>query len=195
MPPVRSYHHGNLRATLFQHAEQVLAEGGDLSLRELARRAGVSHAAPRRHFADKQELLDELARDGFRRLGDTLSKALTAGSFDERMLAWARAYVRFATEHAALLDLMFTGKHHSPVLAESADRAFASAFTLFQEGQSTGAIIQGDLERVATPALAAFHGLAALINAGMLRAERLDEVVAEAVERVTLGLRPRSVGS
>lgn len=194
MPPVRTYHHGNLRVALLTHAENVLAEGGELSLRELARRAGVSHAAPRRHFADKQVLLDELALDGFRRLGAHLSAALEAASFDERLLAWARAYVRFASEHRALLDLMFAGKHRSAALGEAANAAFASAFTLFQEGQAAGEIVAGDLERIATPALAAFHGLAALANAGMLRAEDLDALVADATERLTLGLRPRSVG-
>src|SRR5688572_681019 len=106
MPPVRTYHHGNLRATLLGHAERVLDEGGELSLRELARRAGVSHAAPRRHFPDKQELLDALALDGFRRLRAQLDVALAS---EDPMLAWAQTYVRFATEHAALLDLMYTG--------------------------------------------------------------------------------------
>ena len=194
MPPVRTYHHGNLRATLLTHAEEVLAEGGELSLRELARRAGVSHAAPRRHFADKQQLLDELALDGFRRLGTHLSAALDEASYDERMLAWARAYVRFASEHRALLDLMFAGKHRSAAMGEAANQAFASAFALFREGQESGEIIAGDLERIATPALATFHGLAELINAGMLRAEDLDTLVADATERLALGLRPRSVG-
>ena len=194
MPPVRSYHHGNLRVTLLAHAERVLAEGGELSLRELARRAGVSHAAPRRHFADKQQLLDELALDGFRRLGAHLSAALDEASYDERMLAWARAYVRFASEHRALLDLMFAGKHRSAAMGEAANQAFASAFALFREGQESGEIIAGDLERIVTPALATFHGLAELINAGMLRAEDLDTLVADATERLALGLRPRSVG-
>ena len=68
----RPYHHGNLRAALLAQAERTLADGGDLSLRELARQIGVSHAAPRRHFAGKQALLDALAEDGFERLGAEL---------------------------------------------------------------------------------------------------------------------------
>ena len=109
----RPYHHGNLRAALLESAEQTLDEGGELSLRELARQVGVSHAAPRRHFAGKQALLDALAEDGFERLGNDLRSALAAAgpSFDARLLAFGRAYVRFATEHAALLELMFAGKH------------------------------------------------------------------------------------
>ena len=78
MTTARSYHHGNLRAALLERAEAVLAEGGELSLRELARQVGVSHAAPRRHFPDKQALLDALAMDGFERLGAELSAALAA---------------------------------------------------------------------------------------------------------------------
>ena len=63
----RPYHHGNLRSELLSCAERALSEGGlaQLSLRDLARQVGVSHAAPRRHFADKQALLDALAQDGF----------------------------------------------------------------------------------------------------------------------------------
>src|SRR3954471_17165737 len=101
----RPYHHGNLRPALLEAAERALARGGELSLRELAREIGVSHAAPRRHFADKQALLDALALDGFERLGREMAAALAqAGpAFADRLGALARTYVRFATEHGALL--------------------------------------------------------------------------------------------
>lgn len=176
MPPARSYHHGNLRSTLLEHAEEVLAESGELSLRELARRAGVSHAAPRRHFADKQELLDELALDGFQRLGDALAVALAS---DDPLDAWARTYVRFATEHAALLDLMYAGKHTSPSaprLTEAGDRALRPSLALFES------------ERSAMVAFATFHGLAALINGGMFPSEDLDALVTDAVAQIRRGL-------
>src|SRR5262249_42865731 len=72
------YHHGRLRAALLTEAERVLREDGieALSLRELARRAGVSHAAPRRHFTDRQALLDALAEAGFTRLADEMHAAI-----------------------------------------------------------------------------------------------------------------------
>ncbi|MCL7021084.1 TetR family transcriptional regulator, partial [Vibrio vulnificus] len=75
-----AYHHRNLRATLLEAAERSLRENGaeQLSLRELAREAGVSHAAPRRHFADRQALLDALAESGFARLGAELRTARDA---------------------------------------------------------------------------------------------------------------------
>jgi len=192
----RPYHHGNLRVALLESAEQTLNEGGELSLRELARQVGVSHAAPRRHFADKQALLDALAEDGFERLGDDLRSALAAAdpSFEARLLAFGRAYVRFATEHAALLELMFAGKHRpgaADSLRAAADRAFEAPLALIAEGQAGGEVVPGDPERVSIVAWAALQGLASLVNAEMLERAGLDEVVADAVHRLLLGLRPR----
>ena len=92
----RPYHHGNLRAALLERGRAHAApSGGELSLRELAREVGVSHAAPRRHFADKQALLDALAEDGFERLGRELRGRVggAGDDFDARLLAFARAYV------------------------------------------------------------------------------------------------------
>src|SRR3954467_5550614 len=74
----RPYHHGNLREELLREGERALESGGaaGLSLREVARAIGVSHAAPRRHFADKQALLDALAEAGFARLGADLDRVV-----------------------------------------------------------------------------------------------------------------------
>jgi AcrR family transcriptional regulator len=191
----RPYHHGNLRAALLEQAERTLAEGGDLSLRELARQVGVSHAAPRRHFAGKQALLDALAEDGFERLGGELRAALAgADGFDARLQAFAHAYVEFATEHAALLELMFAGKHRpgaDPSLRQAADRAFEVPLALILEGQARGDVVAGDPESVGMVAFAAAHGIAALANNQMLGDADLDSIVADAVERLVLGLRPR----
>src|SRR6478735_5804721 len=113
----RPYHHGNLRSEILEQAERTLTErgAGELSLRELAREVGVSHAAPRRHFRDKQALLDALAENGFERLGADLDRAMSrAGSgFRARLAAFAKAYVRFATRNGPLLELMFAGKHRA----------------------------------------------------------------------------------
>jgi AcrR family transcriptional regulator len=194
----RPYHHGNLRSALLSCAERTLSErgAGQLSLRELARQVGVSHAAPRRHFADKQSLLDALAQDGFERLGRELREAMeaAAGAFHARLLAFAQTYVRFATQHAALLELMFAGKYrpgaaHS--LRAAADSAFEAPLSLISEGQAAGEVVPGDPERVAIVAWAALQGLVAMVNSGMLDDAALDDLVADAVERVVLGLRPR----
>src|SRR3954451_7072520 len=85
----RPYHHGNLREALLDAGERALETGGvqNLSLRELAREVGVSHAAPRRHFPDKQALLDALALGGFERLGTAMASAMAAAGpdFDARL--------------------------------------------------------------------------------------------------------------
>src|ERR1700686_537001 len=141
----RPYHHGNLREALLQAAERTVRERGvqDLSLRELAREVGVSHGAPRRHFPDRQALLDALAEAGFARLGAELRGAVASAGedFEPRLQAIAAAYVRFATRDAALLELMFAGKHseESGRLHEAADRAFAVLLELIQQGQEQGA--------------------------------------------------------
>jgi AcrR family transcriptional regulator len=193
MATARPYHHGNLRSALLEAAERSLGGSGELSLRELAREVGVSHAAPRRHFADKQALLDALAEDGFDRLGRELDAAMGAagGSLREQLGAFARAYVRFATVHGALLELMFAGKHRpgAEALREAADRAFAGPLALFAGAQASGGIVPG--ERAGIVALATLHGIASLAKGGMLGDEDLDEVVDEAVERLVDGLRPR----
>ena len=193
----RPYHHGNLREALLLAGERALESGGSatLSLRELAREVGVSHAAPRRHFPDKQALLDALALAGFERLGAALATAIAGGDrFDTRFLALAREYVGFATDHPALIELMFASKHEAgapPELAEAADRAFAPALQTVVDGQAGGAVAPGDPERIAKIAFAMLQGLVAIASNGMLDDTPLDALLDEAVERLLLGLRPR----
>lgn len=194
----RPYHHGNLREALLAAGERALESTGaaNLSLRELAREVGVSHAAPRRHFADRQALLDALALNGFEHLGAQLDAALSdAGQdFKPRILALARAYVGFATTRPALIELMFASKHQagaSPALAQAADRAFAAALAVVADGQAAGAVVPGDPERLAKVAFALLQGLVAIANNDMLDGQPLDALRDEAVERLLLGLAPR----
>lgn len=194
----RPYHHGNLREALLEAGERALEEHGaqNLSLRELAREVGVSHAAPRRHFADKQALLDALAQDGFERLGRELRAAIEGAGedFEARLAALAGAYVRFATRHAALLELMFANKHRPDAadsLRAAGEAAFAAPLALITDGQASGAVVPGDPEAVATVAWATVQGLASIANAGMLDDAALEGLVGGAVERLVLGLRPR----
>jgi AcrR family transcriptional regulator len=193
----RPYHHGNLRSELLASAEETLRErgAGELSLRELAREVGVSHAAPRRHFRDKQALLEALALDGFERLARELDQATAAAGadFTDRMTALATAYVRFATRNAALLELMFATKHRpgaTDAVREAAERAFTAPLALVAEGQREGEVAAGEPERLAMVAFAAFHGLAAMANSGLIDPAGLDGMVADAVDRIMQGLRP-----
>jgi AcrR family transcriptional regulator len=189
----RPYHHGNLRTALLAAAERTVRERGvrELSLRELARDAGVSHGAPRRHFPDRQALLDALAESGFLRLGTELRAAFDdAGEdFETRLRAVAAAYVRFATEDAALLELMFAGKQHEQtgVLHDAAERAFGVMLELIAQGQEQGALESGDPERVGLVLFATIQGIAALVTGGIVAAEQIDELVADATERFLRG--------
>ncbi|WP_314176278.1 TetR/AcrR family transcriptional regulator [Streptomyces winkii] len=197
MLSARSYHHGNLRAALLDRAEQTVREHGveALSLRQLARDTGVSHGAPRRHFGDRQALLDALAEDGFVRLGQDLDGAVRDAEPDctAQLQALAGAYVRFATRHAALLELMYAGKHREGAesVHEAADRAFAVSLGVISAAQESGELVPGDPESLAQVALATLHGLTALANSGMLDGQDLESVVPDAVEKLLSGLRRR----
>jgi AcrR family transcriptional regulator len=193
----RPYHHGNLRAALLEQAELTLSERGAqaLSLRQLAREIGVSHAAPRRHFPDRQALLDALAEDGFDRLGDALARAVqcAGAAFGARLHALGQAYISFATRHAALLELMFAGKQRpgADSVRESGDRAFATPLAVIVEAQAAGELQAGDPGRVAIVAFATLQGLAAMANGGMIEAAPVDAVVTDAIDQLLDGLRPR----
>jgi AcrR family transcriptional regulator len=191
----RPYHHGNLRTALLAQAERTVRERGvqDLSLRELARETGVSHGAPRRHFPDRQALLDALAQMGFARLGAELRAAAdSAGEdFQARLRATAAAYIRFATQDAALLELMFAGKHReqSGALSQAAERAFSVMLELIQQGQAVHALVPGEPERVGLVLFATIQGIAALLNGGMVGADKLDELVGDAITQFLGGSR------
>ncbi|MFE7277796.1 TetR/AcrR family transcriptional regulator [Streptomyces sp. NPDC057623] len=118
--PRRPYHHGDLRRAVLAAALDAIAADGPsaLSLRDLARRAGVSHAAPAHHFKDRTGLLTAIAAEGFGLLADTLHEA---GDLKD---AGVR-YVRFAREHPAHFQVMFT-----PELLRSEDLELTTARTL-----------------------------------------------------------------
>nr|WP_031225439.1 TetR/AcrR family transcriptional regulator [Streptomyces roseochromogenus] len=197
-PPSRPYHHGDLRAALLKSAERTLRDkgAGALSLRELARDIGVSHAAPGRHFKDKQALLDALALDGYERLNRALTTAtLHPGlDFEGRMTALARAYLGFAVENPELLELMFARKHDpdsSDRLAAAVDQSLGSLTRMVADAQERGEIVPGDPERITMVAAASLHGLAALIASCALDAEEAMNGLAEHVHLLLNGLRPR----
>jgi len=199
MSPARTaYHHGNLREALLECAEQMLERTGvgEVSLREVARQTGVSHGAPRRHFPDKQALLDALAENGFERLGRELDAAVQEvdGPFTARFTAFARAWVNFASRHPALLDMMFASKNRPQAdsLRRAADRAFATSSAMICEAQARHDIVDGDNDQAATAILATVQGLTALIVSGMLRDRPPDVLIADTIETLVEGLRPRS---
>ncbi|HTU96263.1 MAG TPA: TetR/AcrR family transcriptional regulator [Solirubrobacteraceae bacterium] len=193
--PERPYHHGNLRRALLDAAERTVRERGvgELSLRELARDVGVSHGAPRRHFPDRQALLDALAQSGFERLRTELRAAVDGAgdAFEPRLHATAAAYIRFATADPALLELMFTVKHREGAgdLQEAADRTFAVMMEVVVQGQAEGHLEPGDPERVGLVLFATIQGIAALLTGGMVAPEQLDELLSDSIAHFLRGSR------
>jgi len=121
----RSYHHGDLRAALLRSAEKILEKEGieALKVRQVARRAGVSHGAPYRHFPDRETLLAALAAEGYAMLGKAQREAAAAGG----LRGMGEAYVQFAIDYPQRFRLMFGGQlqiARHPALREVATKTF-----------------------------------------------------------------------
>ena len=166
-----SYHHGNLRDDLVQAALELLRRGSEeeLTLRAVARRAGVSQTAPYRHFSDKGALLAAVAETGFSKLDVRCKSALSkAKDPEQRLHRLGTAYVRFALEEPALYRLMFGAelgqfKREYPVLADGAkqvhDLLRSTVAALLPDADAAA----DDVETACVAAWSLVHGLASLL--------------------------------
>jgi AcrR family transcriptional regulator len=171
--PKGAYHHGDLRAALLDASSEILRQKGvaALTLRSVAARLGVSHAAPRHHFADKDALLSAVSARGFRRLADAMLEA-AAGERDpvRRLELTGVEYVRFALAEPELFRLIFGRRdaNVTPELAEAGARAYD---VLVEEARGALLAAGGDLARlpaVVTAAWSLVHGLSLLLLDGRL---------------------------
>jgi len=174
--PTRQYHHGNLRSALIEAAIPLLEAHGPaaLSLRELAKAAGVSHAAPYRHFRDKTELLEEIAVLGY----DTLSQAcqraqrLYADDPAKQLVEAGVGYLLFVVEQPRVAHLMFGGMIElnacGELLRQAADTAFKNLVAIVENGVQVGVFKAAPAEELTIAAWSMVHGLATLITSGML---------------------------
>ena len=157
MPSVtRPYHHGDLRPALLRAAVETITEAGAaaMSLREVARRAGVTHAAAAYHFGDKAGLFTAIAAEGYRELGEALQETVEAG---RGFLEMGVAYVRFAVTHRAHFEVMYRPELHHPDDPEiSRARAAAAALLYGTPSPDTGQLAAG------AAAWSLVHGLATL---------------------------------
>jgi AcrR family transcriptional regulator len=162
-----AYHHGDLRAALVRAALELLEESGasELSLRGVARRAGVAPSAPYRHYPDRDALLSAVAAVGYRELTEKLATAHPSPSTPDDLAAVAVAYVEFARQRPALFRVMFGG----PCDRDSSERAAATAAVSAYVGAiAERAFPQGDKEALSTAIWALVHGLAFLHLDGKL---------------------------
>jgi AcrR family transcriptional regulator len=174
MKKKKPYHHSNLREVLLASAVQLIAEAGpgDFTLREVARRAGVSHNAPYRHFQDREALLAAVAAQGYLELNDAMLEASNREPDSRNRLKRAGlAYVAFALRRPEHFTVMFEtvlSKESHPEAAAASELAFSTLVRLVENAQSTGQITAGDSLPFALLAWTMVHGIAKLAITGRL---------------------------
>jgi AcrR family transcriptional regulator len=181
------YHHGNLREALLEKAAEAIEEDGigALSLRAVARRAGVSHGAPAHHFRDKTGLLTALATRAMDRFRDSLADAArdVGGPEREKLRAMGEAYVRFAAEHPALFRIITRSefmRRHDTEFAASYQATFDMVKDRVVAAQSEGWGRNLDPMALVITAWSTAHGLATLWLEGALE-DRVGPVDLEAM--------------
>lgn len=186
----KSFHHGQLRKALIEAAVVVLERGGPagISLREVARLAGVSHNAPYRHFPTREALLAAVAEHGFGLLRSEFHAA-QAAAHENQVVAIGNAYLSFALHHPNLFQLMFGSQiewQAYPALGQAAEEAFGMLqAAIVAEGSSLP-------REAAIGAWALVHGLAHLTVDGRLAADLRDDAAdGQLLERIAkvFGLR------
>ena len=169
------YHHGDLRRSLLTHAAALLEEVGSdaLSIRELARRAGVSPRAPYQHFADKEALLSALATDAFKAFGEALAAADGVAPPGRSIEEQAVAYVQFARAAPGRFRLMFGPRRTQPQDDLAAAKAFA--FSVLRAAAERVAAPGDDVRASALGYWSFAHGLAVLLIDGRVHEELSDD--------------------
>jgi len=200
------YHRANLKQSLLDAAVGLIGEVGPqtFTLREVARRAGVSHNAPYRHFQDKDDLLAAVAAQGFDRLTEAMKKAMTKGrSAAERLSLAGRGYVQFALQWPQHVLVMFESPKPAeprPEHAEAAQCAFQTLLDAIAAAQLEGSLPKGDPQRFAVVAWSGVHGLAKLAIGGQVPfnakqtlefANYLTQVLASGMANTASGARRR----
>ncbi|NJM98235.1 MAG: TetR family transcriptional regulator [Phormidesmis sp. RL_2_1] len=191
MTSKKTYHHGDLREALIAAALIILKtkDAKSLSLREVARQAGVSHTAPYRHFADKSALLAAVAEEGFIEFGQYLQAAVTPDNPLQSLQATGEAYVQYALDYPTHFRLMFSGSPPQCDSPESlqiaANKTFQTLVEVILAGQALGVMKAGNADELALAPWALVHGLAMLLLDGMLPGT--EEMTMDLVRSVIAG--------
>lgn len=199
----RPYHHGNLRKALLDAALELLDEQGAeaLSLREVARRAGVSHAAPYRHFEDKDALVAAVAEVSFDELTATMRSRMAPfehGSVAS-LLASGHGYVEYAVTRPSRFRVVFgpvlgrlagsaEGRRRHPSLCAAGDRCYGVMLGAVTAAQARGVVREGDCRPLAHVAWSTVHGLSSLLLDGQLGIALTDRSAIETIAETTLRL-------
>lgn len=174
--PEKTYHHGDLKNALIEAGIDILAEKGvgGLSLREAARKAGVSHAAPYAHFADKQALIAAIATDGHKKIHDKISQVIEQFPGDplRQLVETAWAYVEFGFEEPDHFKITFSSivekERDYSALVEMTGENFEAIQQLVERCQAAGVLRAGEPELVAVGVWGLVHGFVSLVQEGQV---------------------------
>jgi AcrR family transcriptional regulator len=199
MTSKKTYHHGDLRQALIDTAIALIAEQGikNWSLREVARRIGVSHTAPYRHFVDRDALLAAVGEKGFQELCEHLQETLAKipNKPDERLQAIGIAYVQYAIAHPCEYEVMFRyspkDENQYPALTEAGAKAFALLVDAIALGQEASVFRQENPRELALVAWSLVHGLSMLAIDGQLKI--LESKTIEAIASFTTQMLNRGL--
>jgi len=170
----RPYHHGHLKEELLNAALALISQVGPqgFTLREVSRRAGVSHNAPYRHFRDKDELLAVVAVQGFERLNSAMKRSAARGTTPlERFRLCGRGYISFALRWPQHFLVMFdlpSSRDKYPEYAGAGEEAFTTLLKFVVECQRAEVLAGGESERLAFMAWSMVHGIAKLASSSHL---------------------------
>jgi AcrR family transcriptional regulator len=197
--PVNARFDGDLRRALLDAAVAVVAvdDPANLSLRAVARKVGVSHAAPKNHFADKTALLTAIAAEGFEGLGQAMADAIgSAASAVDGFLAGGRSYVRFAADHPGHFRVMWRNEildQDDEYLKAAGEATFDLLVSMVDAAQGEGWAPGRQPDQLAVLAWSSVHGLAQLHLDGPLGnmvGGDLDDLAAKTTELLRHGFGP-----
>jgi AcrR family transcriptional regulator len=202
MPP-KKYHHGDLKNALIEAGIKILSkEGvGGLSLRKVAKQAGVSHSAPYAHFTDKQSLIAAISTEGFKQLYNELDAAILSHADDpkQQLLEGAWAYVQFAMNNTDAFKIMFSGvlekERDYPSFVEISHNTFGRVMDIVRACQEAGILRPAPPEMMAVAVWGQLHGIISLILEGQVSHVVLDrfsvrEIMFFAIDQTISGKAP-----
>jgi AcrR family transcriptional regulator len=197
--PSKKYHHGNLKNALIQAGIKILSKDGvgGLSLRKVAKQAGVSHSAPYAHFPDKQSLIAAISTEGFKQLYAELEAAIASHGRNPKrqLMEGTRAYVEFAMNNTDTFKIMFSGvlqkEKAYPAFVEISRKTFDRVVEVVRACQTAGILRAGSPEVLAVSVWGQLHGIVSLALEGqishtILHDHSLSEIVSFAVDQLTI---------
>jgi AcrR family transcriptional regulator len=171
MPRKKSYHHGDLKNALIKAGADILSKEGvsALSLRKVARKAGVSHAAPYAHFTDKQALIAAISTAGYKQLYEKIAQVAEQYRSDplRRLVEASWAYVQFALDEPDQFKVTLSGmiekEQDYPAFVETAKQTFNLVVEIVAQCQQAGILRQGAADLTAVSVWALTHGFVTLL--------------------------------